>query len=377
MDAACTTRVTKRLSCFLRIAILAPLCLKPQTSQATITAMPKQASRAERAQIEKRIDVEVVGKSLHLDEHRLGDTVEEQEYRRHMLHEGLFLNPLNDLGFHSIAAQDIFVLPTFTTGLDEPPTLIGLFNQMKQEFISARWLLYDGMAADTLHFADRDVVLYNTLDYPSYSIAVEKVKAAFRMGYALFDKIAFFVNDYWKLGVNPRSVYFKTIWYEDQNARAGVVRSKFANSQNWPLRGLFWLSKDIFDPELQETAEPDAQELYTIRNCLEHTYLKVHEMLVPRGGPDIFNDRLAYSIQRESFYRKTYRVLRLARAGMIYLSLAMHHEKNGTNRAGEWDSRSHASRSLAGRMEVMTTAPRRLRAPNVCQGRSSPPIRHF
>jgi hypothetical protein len=153
------------------------------------------------------------------------------------------------------------------------------------------------------------------------------VKAAFRMGYALFDKIAFFVNDYWKLGVNPRSVYFKTIWYEKQNARAGVVHSKFANSQNWPLRGLFWLSKDIFDPELQETAEPDAQELYTIRNCLEHTYLKVHEMLVPRAGADIFHDRLAYSIQREDFYRKTFRVLRLARAGMIYLSLAMHHEE--------------------------------------------------
>ncbi|WP_441231919.1 LA2681 family HEPN domain-containing protein [Tardiphaga sp. 215_C5_N2_1] len=287
----------------------------------------KAAFANRRAQIEKRIDVEAVGKSLHLDDHSLGDTVEEQEYRRRMLHEGLFLNPLNDVGFHTIAAQDIFVLPMFTTSLDEPPTLIGLFNQMKQEFTSARWLLYEGMAADSPHFADRDVLLYNTLDYPSYSIAVEKIKAAFRMGYALFDKIAFFVNDYWKFGVNPRSVYFKTIWYENQNARVGAVHSEFANSHNWPLRGLFWLSKDIFDPDLQETAEPDAQELYTIRNCLEHTYLKVHDMLVPRQGPDIFNDRLAYSIQREDLYRKTYRVLRLARAGMIYLSLAMHHEE--------------------------------------------------
>jgi tetratricopeptide (TPR) repeat protein len=287
----------------------------------------KAAFADRRAQIEKRINVKAVEKSLRLDDYSLGETTEEQQYRRSMLREALFLNPLNDLGVHSVAAQDIFVLPSFTTGLDEPPTLIGLFNQMKQEYTSARWLLYDGMHADSSHFADRDVVLYNTLDYPSYSLSVEKVKAAFRMAYALFDKIAFFVNDYWKLGVKQNSVYIKTIWYENPRARGGAIHSKFEGSRNWPLRGLFWLSKDMFDLALQETAEPDAQELYRIRNCLEHTYLKVHEMLVERGSSDPWNDRLAYSIERVEFYRKTFRVLRLARAGMIYLSLAMRHEE--------------------------------------------------
>lgn len=277
--------------------------------------------------IERFIDYAAVQKSLHMDGYSLGDSPEEQNYRRWVLDNGLFLNPLNDLGWHSISAKDIFGLPSFTTKIDEPPTLIGLFNQMKQEYSFARLMLYEGLEADTPHFADRGVTLPNTLDYPSYSIAVEKVKAAFRIAYSLFDKIAFFVNDYAKLRVNPRQIYFKTIWYDNQDWKRGI-RKEFLNSRNWPLRGLYWLSRDLFDAELQATAEPDAQELYIIRNCLEHSYLKVHEiLLLPTGPSDLFLDRLAFSVQREDFFRRTLRVLRLARAALIYLSLGMHHEE--------------------------------------------------
>jgi len=287
----------------------------------------KTAYALRRQQIERIIDCAAVQASLQLDGYPLGDTRAEQDYRRWVLANGLFLNPLNDLGQHTISARDIFGLPSFTTAIDEPPTLIGLFNQMKQEYTSARWMLYEGTEADSPHFADRGVTLPNTLDYPSYSIAVEKVKAAFRIAYSLFDKVAFFLNDYAKLRVNPRQIYFKTIWYDNQDWKRGI-RREFLNSRNWPLRGLYWLSKDLFDQELQATAEPDAQELYIIRNCLEHSYLKVHEMLIPStGGPDMWLDRLAFSVQREDFFRRTLRVLGLSRAALIYLSLAIHHEE--------------------------------------------------
>lgn len=168
------------------------------------------------------------------------------------------------------------------------------------------------------------MLLHNTLDYPSYSLAVEKIKVAFRVAYSLFDKIAFFLNDYEKLAVNPKQVYFRTIWYANRDAKRAVIHDAFLDSRNWPLGGLFWLAKDLFDPDLQETAEPDAQQLYVIRNCLEHSYLKVHEILPASDTPDPWLDRLAYSVQREDFSRKTLRLLRLSRAALIYLSLAMH-----------------------------------------------------
>jgi hypothetical protein len=77
--------------------------------------------------------------------------------------------------------------------------------------------------------------------------------------------------------------------------------------------------------------EPEAQALHAIRNSLEHRYLKVHDILAPRaksvGRPDIWTDRLAYSVQREDFERKTLRLFKLARAAIIYISLGMHREE--------------------------------------------------
>jgi hypothetical protein len=58
-------------------------------------------------------------------------------------------------------------------GIDEPPSLTGFFNEMKQEFASARWLLFEALHAGHVHFSDRCVALHNTLDYPSNALAVE------------------------------------------------------------------------------------------------------------------------------------------------------------------------------------------------------------
>jgi len=62
-------------------------------------------------------------------------------------------------------------------------------------------------------------------------------------------------------------VYFKTIWYEKAIFGRGV-RASLRDSKNLPLRGLFWLSKDIFDENLQDVMEPEAQALYVIRKPL-------------------------------------------------------------------------------------------------------------
>ena len=286
---------------------------------------------AQKQDIESAIQVDRIKRALKLDGPEIGKSTSERSYRRWALQEGLFLNPLNDLGPHTIAAHDILSLPSHTTLIGEPPTLIGFFNQMKQEFVSARWLLYEGLHGISVHFSDRRVTLYNTLDYPAYGLAIEKVKTAYRITYSLFDKIAFFLNDYAKLGVDPRQVYFRTIWYEiPRDAKSGI-RNTFDQSRNLPLRGLYWLAKDLFDTALHDVMEPEAKALYAIRNHLEHSYLKIHEILLPKSqGTDYdaaWSDRLAYSVQRSDFENKALHVLRLARAALIYLCFGMHREE--------------------------------------------------
>jgi hypothetical protein len=245
------------------------------------------------------------------------------------LNETLFLNPLNDLGSRSIAASDVLTLPNFVAPIGEPPVLVGFFNQLKQEFVSARWLYFDGVHSHTTHFSDREVLLYNTLDYPSFGLAVEKIKSAFRISYSLLDKIAYFLNRYLKLNVPERQVSFRGVWREKPN---GPIRPEFDTSENWPLRGLYWLSKDFFESNFQQVIEPDARALNELRNHLEHKYVKVHGILVTRSGagdatPDPFFDSFAHSVSREDLERRTLRLLKLVRSALIYLSLGMHHEE--------------------------------------------------
>jgi len=222
------------------------------------------------------------------------------------------------------------MLPTYTTSLDEGPTLIGFFNQLKQEYASARWFLYEGAHASHTHFSDRGVKLYDTLDYTNHALAVEKMKIAFRVAYSLFDKTAYFLNDYMRLGIPEKGVYFRSLWYEKAQGQRRELRVQFVRAENWPWRGLYWLAKDFVEEEFRAVMEPDSQALYEIRNHLEHKYLKVHEMLVQRPSHatfDPWSDRLACSISRSELKKKTLRLLKLSRAALIYLALGMHREE--------------------------------------------------
>jgi hypothetical protein len=279
----------------------------------------------EAERITRHYDVEAIGREYRPDNGDMGDEPTERAYRRWCLGNVLFLNPLNDVEAGPIAARDIMSLPNFTTAAKEPPIVVGMFNELKQTFVSARWMLWDGMRPGEPHFSDRDVLLYNTLDYPSHGLPVEKVKVAFRMAYSILDKIAYFLNHYLALGIPEKRVSFRTIWREKDN---GPVRERFAKSENWPLRGLFWLSKDLFEEAMRDSTEPAARALADLRHHLEHKYVKVHEMLLqPMSADDLFHDTLAHAITRFDLERRTLRLIQLVRSALIYLSLGMHREE--------------------------------------------------
>ncbi len=269
-----------------------------------------------------------------MDSHSLGRGERERRYRRWCLDNTLFLNPLNDLGSHSIAARDVLSTPSIVVKLGEGPYYQGFYNQMKQEYVSARWLFYEATNSTKPHFSDRGVLLMNTLDYPAYSLAVEKAKSAFRTTFSVLDKIAFFINKYFALSIRENEVAFRRIWYISQRRDKGL-KPLFRKNENLPLRGLFWLSKDLYEnrPGFRDALDPDAQDLTSIRNHGEHMYLKLHDGMW-RGPASIRDpsnrglaDTLAHSMYRVDFEQKTLRLLKLVRAAMIYLSLAVRREE--------------------------------------------------
>lgn len=289
--------------------------------------------------LESTLVPEYLSKGTQMEEFPLGDSEDEIKYRRWCLRNRLFLNPLNDLGPYSIAAHDVLTTPSIVVKAGEGMHYQGFYNQLKQEYASARYLFYEGATSTTPHFSDKGVLLVNTLDYPCYSLAVEKVKVAFRVAYSLLDKVSFFLNHYLTLGIPERRVSFRSFWYAGQERQRGL-RPEFDACDDWPLRGLFWLSKDLFENalEFRECLEPDAQELDSVRNHAEHKYLKVHDELWsgPTDEGRAFGgrpDTLAFSVYRSHFTAKALRLLKMTRAALTYLSLAIHVEERKREQA--------------------------------------------
>ncbi|MBL4809889.1 MAG: hypothetical protein JKY43_07525 [Phycisphaerales bacterium] len=281
-----------------------------------------------RAKIESKIPHDVLTKPFDLNGFDLGETHEEQEYRQWCLNNKLFLNPLNDLGPVSIAAQDILSCPSIVAKIGEGPRFHDFMNQIKQEYCSARWLVYDASRNQSPHFSDKDVLLYNTLDYPSYGLRTEQLKLGFRGLFSLFDKIAFFLNAYLDLGIAERRVSFRGLWYVNQERAKGIC-SDFTARENWPLRGLFWLGKDLYEDTdgYRDVIDPAAKRLNEIRNHLEHKYLKLHSDLWNGANSSTFTDGLAVSLGRDEFEEMSMHLLSMTRAAIIYLALGVHSEE--------------------------------------------------
>lgn len=137
--------------------------------------------------------------------------------------------------------------------------------------------------------------------------------------------------------MSEKSINIHSIWVEgDGKRRSKTLRDCFQSHPNLPLRGLYWLSKDLVENDkddvvLGETMEPDAYKLRSIRNHLEHKYLKLHAdswSNVDRSDNAMFNDQWAVHLTVDELQKKTTRMLRLARSGIMYLSLAVHREES-------------------------------------------------
>ena len=274
--------------------------------------------------MEKRTQIANYLLRSHYDEERdlnqwsLGATEEERSYRRWCLCERLFLNPLNEAYAYSVAASDVLHLPSHTYRIGEAPRFPLYYNLMKQEYVSARYRLYRATHEGDPEFLMRDVLMLDSGEGHLLGHYTEDLRSAFRSSYAIFDKIGLFLNDYFQVGLKPRKVNFRNVWHEPSKSE---IRAMFKGHPNWPLRGLYFLSKDLFDEAFMEVAEPDAADLAQLRHQVEHRFLSLQRS---EHGESTETHRL---MSIEGFRGKALHLLKIAREALIYVSLAMHREE--------------------------------------------------
>jgi|GEM_PF-1050901 len=274
----------------------------------------------------------VFGEDLNYDTsikkvYEMGNSNAENEYRKWCLRNVLFLNPLNDLGEYSIAANDVLGCPSVISPIDRGPEEMAFFNAIKQEFVSARWLYYSGISRNEEHFSDRETFLLNTLDYPVYGLKIQEIVLSIRSSFSVLDKIAFFINKYFELGITDKKVSFGRIWEQIDNKKNSDHENLLVASKNPYLSALRWVSMDLEKKDFNPT-EPLAADICEIRNCSEHRYLKVHELFFEDAlgyynRVDQFADKWAFHISLDHLKRISLKALKLSRASIIYLSMSI------------------------------------------------------
>ncbi|MDD2949248.1 MAG: LA2681 family HEPN domain-containing protein [Sulfuricurvum sp.] len=289
----------------------------------------KAQFNAEIQGIEAHVQKDFLLTNLELDKFSFGKLQEEQDYRRWGLSNCLFLSSMNDIGNHSIAVHDPLNLPNLFSDIDSGfQKYITYFNQMKQEYITYRHLLYEGIREKTNKLYDQNTALTDDYDYNLYDIDTEKIKLAFRGFYSIFDKIAYFLNEYFDLP-HGEKIDFRTVWKDSSNYKK--LNPKFDGLSNLALRGLYFISKDLFSPKDNKSfitvVEPESEKINDIRNHLEHKFINIK--LIDVSEYQIEDKReQSKQITRDELENKTLHLARLVREAMLYLSFTVHIEED-------------------------------------------------
>ena len=244
-------------------------------------------------------------------------TGKDKPYRKWCAENTLCLNPYNDLGKGTAASGD---LPEWTN-TDAPgivtPTARTL-SHLYREYTAIRRLCHDAIHARALRGAGKKNAPGNPSSPPSPAAiqAIETVKLACRAGWALLPKIARLVNDHFGARLPDGKYTLKTVWYTGGNPAEGLA-APFAESTNWPLRGLFWLSKSLPPERHLNTLEPDSILWKTVATTLENGSLRIIEH--DGATPNIVEGTLS----RRQLQTCTLAIMRLARNALVYLTLAI------------------------------------------------------
>lgn len=253
------------------------------------------------------------------------DNPEELAYREWCLQKGLFLNTLNDLPVSELSfAGDVIQLPNMIVDVGAKPIFHGMFSQLKQEYIYARYIYYSTLnSGDEPHFADKETYIKAHTDYAQYSIRLEKLKTSFKTLYGMFDKIAFFLEHYFDLGIKERDINFRSIWRD--SAGFGQKKYQYKNTldpnQNFALSSLYWISKDFFE-KFDDSPNPELKRIKDIRDALEHKYVKINDAFFDKLTEE-YGDGLALYISEKEMYDVTFMLLKILREAIINLSLCV------------------------------------------------------
>ena len=245
----------------------------------------------------------------------------ETEYARFCGDNRLFLNVCLRCTDCKIAFEDPVFFDSIRVSLAESESrfkgLANYFNQIKEDYATARWLLFQSRHERPMVDRVSTLTRYaDTLEYARFDLYVGTLKTAFEEAADILDKVAGFINVYFRLSIKPTHVWFKRIWYAGKNKHIrSPIKKRYA--QNQSLRGLYDIHWDLDRTER-------FGHLRELRNALTHRCVVVHDII--KVEPH-YDDNQVYHIYIDDLDKAAVKMLRLARSAVVYLASMVHMEE--------------------------------------------------
>jgi len=226
----------------------------------------------------------------------------------------LYLTPSTLIGErkHQFFGDPLFIsiMKADLEDTDKFDRYITFFNQIKQDYIFARYLLVQSQyRANHADVIDQDVDYYYPADYSINSSYGEMLKISYRLAVDTFDKIGFFVKDYCKIkSLAINEVNFRNA-FSPKN-QPNELRSELKHIKNKFVFGLMDLASDMKN-------EGYYSFIYDRRNALTHRFLSIHNESVKKM---VVNKDIP-RIQLHDFINETIHTLQILKSAIIYLIL--------------------------------------------------------
>jgi tetratricopeptide (TPR) repeat protein len=259
---------------------------------------------------------------------------DEIDYRSRIDLFRLFLNIEEELLPDSTFWVDDIQLPEDS---DNTPgkEYIGLFNQIKEEYITARylWYLTSELEKPQNLYADKENGIIDIGDGAVFSIRENLLRLSLKAAASLFDRIGYFINSYFGVGFIGTEISFKSIWKDKSIVSKGDKRAQrsIANPMsnqildNPFLKAIYWLQKDFVQDNDVSLTSDVANRIVKMRNDMEHNCLRTLKTLNNKPYETMFTKYTSEGCLEKN----TFEILKLLHETIIYLVLAVYIRNEG------------------------------------------------
>ncbi|PSL40711.1 hypothetical protein B0H99_104173 [Planomicrobium soli] len=181
----------------------------------------------------------------------------EKEYRDWCAKHRLLLNSTNEFDADNMMKIDTLSYRHKGDDKNHGAFLSGFMDALVSEFTSLRWTLFEALEQDAKE-SNRN----------------ERLKSVFRQAFSLFDKIASFLNQYYKLEVPEQRVGMQRIWFEEEHPKK-PLKPFIQNSENAALKALYWQAKEVFGYERSEQQSIPMLRALQLCHQMERSFMQV------------------------------------------------------------------------------------------------------